>query len=704
MTFKTSEQSRVCIETPFHGATLSLESGWLAKQADGAVVVRHGDTMVLASVCGGAAKKGQDFFPLVVEYQEKSYAAGRIPGGFVKREGRPGEHEILASRLIDRPIRPLFPDGYNDEVQIICNVFSSDAEHHADVLAICAASAALHLSRLPFLGPIAAVRVGRINGTLVINPSMKELEKSDLNLIVAARKEAIVMVEGGADMVPEAEVLDALYFGHDEIKKIIALQEELRGKIGRPKIDFVPPAEDEALKARVTAAVGNRLEEALNIREKIPRRDAMVALEQEVLTALAEEFPERELEIKEMIHDWLSTIARQRIIKNKVRIDGRGTKEVRPIECQVEVLPRTHGSALFTRGETQALVTTTVGTSIDNQRVDTLVDREVKTFMLHYNFPPFSVGEVKMLRGASRREVGHGALAERALRAVLPSQKDFPYVLRVVSEILESNGSSSMASVCGGCLSLMDAGVPIKAPVGGVAMGLIKEGNTVEVLTDILGDEDHFGDMDFKVCGTEKGVTALQMDIKCDGLSRETMQQALQQAREGRLHILGEMKKALGEPRANLSKYAPRITVIKINPDKIRDLIGPGGKTIQSITASTGVRIDINDNGEVCIASADEEAKNRALEIIQGITAEAEIGKVYNGVVKRTTDFGAFVEILPGTEGLVHISQLAHERVREVTDVVKEGDEVLVRVLDIDRQGRIRLSRKEALEDDADDD
>ncbi|HQH26170.1 MAG TPA: polyribonucleotide nucleotidyltransferase [Oligoflexia bacterium] len=685
---------------PFHGANLSIETGWLAKQADGAAIVRHGDTMVLATVCSTPTDSDQDFFPLVVEYQEKTYAAGRIPGGFVKREGRPGEHEILASRLIDRPIRPLFADGFFDETQIICNVFSSDGEHHADVLAICAASAALHISKLPFLGPIAAVRVGRINGSLVINPSMKDLENSDLNLIVAASKDAIVMVEGGAQIVPESEVLDALYFGHDEIRKLIALQEELREKAGKPKLEVAPPAKDEALEARVKAVLGSRLEDALNIKEKLERRDAVKQAETDVLTALAEEFPEQERKIKELIHDLGKEISRRRIVKDKVRLDGRSPREVRPIECQVGVLPRVHGSGLFTRGETQALVTATIGTSIDTQRVDTLVDRDEKTFMLHYNFPPFSVGEVKMLRGASRREVGHGALAQRALIPVLPRQKEFPYVLRIVSEILESNGSSSMASVCGGTLSMLDAGVPIKEPVGGVAMGLIKEGDDVEVLTDILGDEDHFGDMDFKVCGTANGVTALQMDIKCTGLSRDTMERALGQAREGRLHILGEMAKTIGEPRPELSKYAPRITLLKINPDKIRDLIGPGGKTIQSIIAATGVRIDVSDNGEVAIASMDEDSRNRAVEIIQGLTAEAEIGKIYNGVVKRITDFGAFVEILPGTEGLVHISQLARGRVREVSDVVKEGDEVMVRVIDIDRQGRIRLSRKDALEAD----
>ena len=700
MSHKTSANSRVSVEIPFHGTTpLSIESGWVAKQANGAVIVRQGETMVLVTVCTGPSRMGQDFFPLTIEYQEKTYAAGRIPGGFFKREGRLSESEILTCRIIDRPIRPLFTDGFLDEVQVIATVLSADGVHSPDMLALCGASAALHISSLPFQGPIAGVRVGRINGQLVINPSRKDFDKSDLEFIVAGTREAIVMVEGGAQMVPESEVLEALYFGHAELQKVIELQEELRRKVGVPKMEFAAPAVDAALHESIKGVVGNRIEDALNIRGKHERRDALSAVTKDVLAALAEKFPERDKEIKDIVHDLVNLAARLQIVKKKVRLDGRGTRDVRPIECQVGVIPRAHGSALFTRGETQAFVTTTLGTSDDSQRIDNLTEQYEKPFMLHYNFPPYSTGEVKMLRGAGRREIGHGALAERALRRVLPSQKDFPYVIRVVSDITESNGSSSMASVCGGSMSLMEAGVKLSAPVGGVAMGLIKEGNDVEVITDILGDEDHFGDMDFKVCGTTTGITALQMDIKCTGLSKDTMFKALEQAKEARLHILGEMAKAITEGRSELSKYAPTIKTIKISPDKIRDIIGPGGKTIRSITETTGVKIDISDDGTVSIASPDGEASRRAIEIIMGLTEEAEIGRVYTGMVKRITDFGAFVEILPGTEGLVHISQLAHERVEQVSDIVREGDEVQVRVLDIDKQGRIRLSRKEALED-----
>ncbi len=700
MSHKTSANSRVTVEIPFHGTTpLSIESGWVAKQASGAVIVRQGETMVLVTVCTGPSRMGQDFFPLTIEYQEKTYAAGRIPGGFIKREGRLSESEILTCRIIDRPIRPLFTEGFLDEVQVIATVLSADGVHSPDMLALTGASAALHISALPFQGPIAGVRVGRVNGQLVINPSRKDFEKSDLEFIVAGSREAIVMVEGGAQMVPENEVLEALYFGHAELQKLIELQEELRRKVGVPKMEFAAPVVDAALHEKIKSVVGSRIEDALNIRGKHERRDALSAVTKDVLAALAEQFPEREKEIKDIVHDLVNLAARLQIVKKKVRLDGRGTRDVRPIECQVGVIPRAHGSSLFTRGETQAFVTTTLGTSDDSQRIDNLTEQYEKQFMLHYNFPPYSTGEVKMLRGAGRREIGHGALAERALRRVLPSQKEFPYVIRVVSDITESNGSSSMASVCGGSMSLMDAGVKILAPVGGVAMGLIKEGNDVEVITDILGDEDHFGDMDFKVCGTTTGITALQMDIKCTGLSRDTMSKALDQAKEARLHILGEMAKAITEGRSELSKYAPTIKTIKINPDKIRDIIGPGGKTIRSITETTGVKIDINDDGTVSIASPDGEASRRAIEIIMGLTEEAEIGRVYTGMVKRITDFGAFVEILPGTEGLVHISQLAHERVEQVSDIVREGDEIQVRVLDIDKQGRIRLSRKEALAD-----
>jgi polyribonucleotide nucleotidyltransferase len=691
MTFIPSSELRKKVEMPFAGDTLSFESGWVAKQAGGAVLARHGDTVVIATVCGGPAREGVDFFPMVVEYQEKTYAAGNIPGGFFKREGRPGPQEILVCRLVDRPIRPLFPDGYKDEVQIIINVLSADGVHSPDTLAICAASAALHVSDLPFDGPIAGVRVGRIDGQFVANPSPEQLLSSDINMIIAARDEAIVMVEGGAQIVPEDEVLDALYFGHEEVKKVIALQEELRALVGKEKVEYVPAETNAELEAKVLSLLGDRIPAAMQIREKAERKDALKQITNEVVEALEVEYPDDVKTIKSFIHEVENKSARELTVEG-IRIDGRELNKVRPIECETSLLPRTHGSSLFTRGQTQALVTTTLGTSMDAQRIETLDGKSEKTFMLHYNFPPYCTGEAKMIRGTSRREVGHGALAERALSVVLPDEKDFPYVLRVVSEVMESNGSSSMASVCGGSMSMMDAGVPLKDAVAGVAMGLIKEGGKIAVLTDILGDEDHFGDMDFKVCGTKDGLTALQMDIKCDGLTRETMTTALAQAREARLHILGEMKKAIEAPRDNLSAFAPRITTVKINPDKIRDLIGPGGKVIQSITKETGVKIDIADDGTVTVASSDEAGKTRALQLIEGITEEPEIGKVYAGVVKRIADFGAFVEILPGTDGLVHISQLSDERVEQVTDVLKEGEEVMVKVLDIDRQGRVRLT------------
>lgn len=701
MSEKLSDQLRVTVSTPFHSSDISFETGWIAKQAHGSVMVRQGDTMVLVTACTKPANPDQDFLPLVVEYQEKTYAAGKIPGGYIKREGRPAEIEILTSRLIDRPVRPLWPDGFFDEVQIICTVLSADGVHSPDVLAICGASAALHISSMPFLGPIAAVRVGRIGGTLIANPTKEEIKQSDLDFIIAGSKDAIVMVEGGADVVPEAEILDALYFGHSELQKLIALQDQLRAKVGKPKAEVTPPVRDAAITARVKELAETELYRINGIHNKAERRDAMSKLSETVKTTLATEFPEKEDEVKKIYDDLMYTVSRNKIVRDKVRIDGRNPTQVRPIECQVGVLPRAHGSALFTRGETQAIVTTTLGTGDDAQTIEGLGERIEKSFMLHYNFPPYSTGEVKMMRGTGRREVGHGALAERALRPVIPGPKENPYVMRIVSDITESNGSSSMASVCGGSMSLMDAGIKITEPVGGVAMGLIKEGNEVVVLTDILGDEDHFGDMDFKVCGTTRGVTAIQMDIKCTGLSKETMSQALAQAREGRLHILGEMAKTISQPRTELSQFAPQITVIKINPDKIRDVIGSGGKTIRSITESTGVKIDISDDGTVQIASPDGIAAKKAVEIIKSLTEEAEVGRIYSGLVKRIMDFGAFVEILPGTEGLLHISQIANERVERVTDYLKEGDEVPVRVLEIDRQGRIRLSRKEALDEAA---
>lgn len=696
MTQFGSAHSRKIVETQFHGGTFSIESGWIAKQANGAVLVRHGDTVVLVTVCRAPAKKDQDFFPLVVEYQEKFYAAGKIPGGFFKREGKPGENEILSCRLIDRPIRPLFPDGYLDEVQVICTVLSSDGVSNPNILAMCGASAALHISDIPFHGPMAAVRVGRCQGKLMINPAKAQLEGADIDVVLAGTKDAIVMVEGGAKFVSERDFLDALYFGHTELQKIIALQDELRGKVGKEKLIPAPAVEDSVLGEKVRVLAHDRLRHALFIKEKLERRESVGKIKEETLAALKEEFPEKEKLIAKELEKLTEIVVRTRVVEEGIRIDGRSCTEVRPIEIDVGVIPRAHGSALFTRGETQAIVTATLGTSSDAQRIDSITESAEKHFMLHYNFPPYSTGEVKMLRGTGRREVGHGALAERALKMVLPGIKEFPYVVRVVSDITESNGSSSMASVCGGSLALMDAGVATREAVAGVAMGLIKEAGKVAVLTDILGDEDHLGDMDFKVCGTVSGLSAVQMDIKCQGLSRETMEQALEQARVARLHILEKMAQVISKSRDKLSPYAPSIQTIKINPERIKDVIGPGGKTIRSIVESTGVKIDISDDGSVNIASSDGESSKRAIAIIMGLTEEAEIGKIYSGVVKRIMDFGAFVEILPGTEGLVHISQLSHRQVDRVSDVVKEGEQIMVRVLDIDRQGRIRLSKKEA--------
>ena len=700
MSAKTSSNSRVIVKEEFHGSELSFESGWVAKQAHGSVIVRAGDTVVLCTVCTAPPREGQSFFPMVCEYQEKSYAAGKIPGGFFKREGRPAEHEILTCRLIDRPIRPMFPKGFMDEVQIITTVLSCDEVNEPYTLAICGASAALHISQLPFLGPVAAVKVGRIDGKHVINPSPEEQKKSDIDMVVAATKDSIVMVEGGAQFVPDTEVLKALNFGHEEIKKIISLQEDLRSKVGVEKVEFVPVEDDKALAEKISSFATPKIIEALKITSKHDRKESISAVKADFIESLSEEeAEERRSEINDIFAGIVKHQSRAMIINSKTRIDGRGLTDVRPIECEVGFIPRAHGSALFTRGETQAIVTTTLGTSADTQRIDTLMAKtgEERNFMLHYNFPPYCTGEVKMMRGTARREVGHGALAQRAVEKILPGE-DYPYVVRIVSDVTESNGSSSMASVCGGSLSLMDAGVPVKDAVGGVAMGLIKEGEDVAVLTDILGDEDHFGDMDFKVCGSKEGITALQMDIKCTGLSQETMEKALQQAKDGRTHIINEMEKAISKPRQEMSQHAPQIHTMKVNPDKIRDIIGPGGKTIRSIVETTGVKIDVEDDGTVRIASSDGASSKRAIEIIEGLTEEAEIGKVYAGVVKKIVDFGAFVEILPGVEGLVHISQLEDKRVEKVADVVSEGEEVMVRVLDIDRQGKIRLSRKDAME------
>ena len=688
------------VEIDFHGRPLSIEVGRLAKQADGAALVRYGETVVLVTaVAAKELRLETDFFPLTVDYQEKTFAAGKIPGGFFKREGRPSEKEILTCRLIDRSIRPLFSEGLRCETQVIATVLSADRENDPDVVAMLGTSMALHVSDIPFLGPLAGVRIGRINGQWVINPTQSELPDSDADIFLSGSKDAIVMVEGGAKMVPEDEVLEALFTGHQAIQVLLQIQEEIRREIGKPK-RHVPLAERDQDVARwVEGLAAEKLSQALEISEKLERYKRFGEIKNEIVTQGLLEFPDKEKDIKAAFDELKRDSFRRLIIEKERRIDGRGLKEIRPISCEVEVLPRTHGSAIFTRGETQALVVTTLGTASDEQKIDALIGEHYKKFMLHYDFPPFSVGEVKFLRGPSRREIGHGNLAERALLPVLPPEESFPYTVRIVSEILESNGSTSMATVCGGSLSLMDAGVPIAEPVAGIAMGLIKEGEHVRVLSDILGDEDHLGDMDFKVAGTPKGITSLQMDIKIGGVNRDIMRQALYQAREGRLHILGIMGATMGSHRTSVSGHAPRIITIRVKPEKIREIIGPGGKVIRGIIEATGVKMDVEDDGTVTIASIDEAASRKAIEMVQKIAAEAEVGKIYKGTVRKIVDFGAFVEIFPGTDGLIHISQLAPERVRRVTDILKEGDEVMVKVLEIDRQGKIRLSRKEALQE-----
>ena len=688
------------IELDFHGRPLSIEIGRLAKQADGAALVQYGETVVLVTaVAARDLKLDMDFFPLTVDYQEKTFAAGKIPGGFFKREGRPSEKEILTCRLIDRSIRPLFAEGLRCETQVIATVLSADRENDPDVVAMLGASAALHVSDIPFNGPLAGVRIGRNNGQWVMNPTQSQLDESDVDIFLSGSKDAIVMVEGGAQMVPEEEILEALFAGHGAIQPLIEIQEQIRREIGKAKREVPLAKLDQAIVKRVEELALAKLKRALEVPEKLERYKRIAEAKAEVVPQALAEYPDKQKDIKNAFEELKRNVFRGLVIQQERRIDGRGLKDIRPITCEVEVLPRTHGSALFTRGETQALVVTTLGTTSDEQRVDALIGEHFKKFMLHYNFPPFSVGEVKFLRGPGRREIGHGNLAERALLPVLPVDDSFPYTIRIVSEILESNGSTSMASVCGGSLSLMDAGVPVSAPVAGIAMGLIKEGEHVRVLSDILGDEDHLGDMDFKVAGTADGVTSLQMDIKVSGVNRDVMHQALHQAKEGRLHILGIMNKSLPGPRTNVSGHAPRIVTLKVKPDKIREIIGPGGKVIRGIIEATGVKMDVEDDGTVRIASVDEEAAKKAIEMVQRIVAEAEIGKIYKGTVRKIVEFGAFVEILPGTDGLVHISQLAPGRVNKVTDILKEGDEVMVKVLEIDRQGKIRLSRKDALQE-----
>ncbi|UFS70842.1 polyribonucleotide nucleotidyltransferase [Geomonas sp. RF6] len=680
------------------GKTITIETGRMAKQASGAVMIKSGDTMVLVTaVATKTAKEGQGFFPLTVNYQEKAYAGGRIPGSFFKREGRPSDNETLTSRLIDRPIRPLFPENFLNDTQIMATVVSADKDHDPGILAMVGASAALMVSDVPFAGPIAGVKVGRVDGNFIANPTAEEMEKSDMEIVVAASKDAVIMVEGEANEVSESDMLEAIFFGHAAIQPILAAQEELAAKVGAVKREVPPPAVNAELQERVKALAYAGMKEAVRIKTKVERHNAIDAIRDETVAALSAEFEGSEKEIATFIEDMEYDLVREHIIVDGERIDGRDTKTIRNISSVCGLLPRAHGSALFTRGETQSLVAATLGTSVDEQRIDSLYGDTRKRFMLHYNFPPYSVGETSFRLAPGRREIGHGMLAERALQKVLPKHDDFPYTIRIVSDILESNGSSSMATVCGGALSMMDAGIPIKAPVAGIAMGLIKQGDSFAILSDILGDEDHLGDMDFKVAGTSAGVTALQMDIKIGGVTREIMQAALNQAKEGRLHILGEMAKALTGPRQELSPFAPRITTIWVKTDKIRDVIGSGGKNIRSVTEATGVSIDIDDTGKINIASTNKEACDLAIKMIRNLTAEAEEGKLYMGTVKKVMEFGAFVEIFPGTDGLVHVSELDTERVKNVTDVLREGDKVLVKCIGIDKQGKIKLSRKEAL-------
>jgi polyribonucleotide nucleotidyltransferase len=681
----------------FHGRPFGIETGKMAKQAGGSVLVKYGDTRVLVTaVSADTTRAGTDFLPLTVDYQEMTYAAGKIPGGFFKREGRPSEREILTCRIIDRPIRPLLPKGYYYETQIVASVLSIDQDNDPDIMALTGASCALCLSDVPFCGPIAAVRVGRIGGKFLFNPSGEDLLKSDMDLFVAGSRDDVVMVEGRFSEISEDDVLSAIVSAHRELQPLIDMQFELMKEAGKPKRSFEEKTLDAALRTQVEKAAADSITKTLAIPVKQERYKALSALRQEITAAIAPDDPTMAAEAAACFDDVHHHVLRDIILKG-VRIDGRKFDEIRQITCEVGILPRTHGSALFTRGETQVMASTTLGTSQDEQKIDALRGESYKSFMLHYNFPPFSVGEARPLRGPSRREIGHGALAERAISSVLPKDDNFPYTIRIVSDVLESNGSSSMATVCGSSLSLMDAGVPIKAHVAGIAMGLVKEGDKVAVLSDIMGDEDHAGDMDFKVAGTTNGITALQMDIKITGVGEDIMKRALAQAGQGRLFILKKMSEAIDRPRAELSPHAPRIVTFFINPDKIRDVIGPGGKVIRKIVSDTGVRIDISDDGKVEIASIDEAAASKAINTIKELTKEAAIGEIYEGKVVRVVDFGAFVEILPGVDGLVHISQLTRNRVNKVTDVIKEGDTVRVKVIDVDKEGRIKLSRKEAL-------
>jgi polyribonucleotide nucleotidyltransferase len=691
----------------FAGSDLSIKVHYIAGQADGAVLVTYGETVVLVTIVSARSQReGLDFLPLTVDYQEMTFAAGKIPGGFFKREGRPNEREILICRIIDRSKRPLFPKGYNFETQLIASVLSVDGEHDPDVAALLGASAALQISNIPFNGPIAGVRIGRLDGKLIANPT--SMQDSDLDMFIVGRKVVpgtggkpydvnLVMLEGGAKELGEEDIVQGINLALESMRPVMELQDEMQKAIGKAKRAFTPPVIDEALYRKISALVTEGFKEAYGISEKLDRYGKLRDVREKAVETLCKEDPSLKPIVEHVIEKIDRGILRNMILSQKRRVGGRAYDEIRAISSEVGLLPRTHGSALFTRGETQALVTITLGTSRDEQRMDYITGEERRSFMLHYNFPPFSVGEVKRMGSPGRREVGHGALARRALLPVIPSQEEFPYTIRTVSDIVASNGSSSMASVCGGALSLMDAGVPLKDVVAGIAMGLLKEGDNVAVLSDILGDEDHAGDMDFKVCGTKKGITALQMDIKIDGINEQILRKALQQAKDGRFFIIDKMKETLAEPRKELSQYAPRIITMKIRPDRIRDLIGTGGKNIRQIVAETGVNIDVEDDGTVLIASTDLEAADRAIAMVKWLTEEAEIGKIYMGTVKKVVDFGAFVEILPGTEGLVHISQLDTKRVAKVTDVVNEGDKIPVKVIEIDSNGKIRLSRKDAL-------
>ncbi len=684
------------------GKAIHIEVGRVAKQASGSAVVTMGETVVLVTaVCSWEPRPGVDFVPLTVEYQEMSYAGGRIPGNFFRRDmGRPSEQEILVSRLIDRPIRPLFPKGFDMETQVIASVLSTDKEHEADVLAILGASTALNLSEIPFACPVAAVRVCKIGGRLVINPKRSEQEDAELNLIVCGNKNAIVMVEGGSKFLPESEIVDALFYAHQAMQPLIKMQEDLISEIGLSKREFIKAVDlSEDILQEVRVAGRPLLEEVITTASKKERQLKRASSYKAIMEQVSGRFEGQEAIVASAIRELEKNMVREMILEKGRRIDGRSLTDIRPIECMVGLLTRVHGSALFTRGETQALVLTTLGSEFDEQRVESIYGDYTRYFMFHYNFPPFSVGEVRRLAGPGRREIGHGALAQRALTPVMPSHEDFPYCVRVVSEILESNGSSSMASVCGGSLSLMDAGVPIKEAVAGVAMGLVMGDEKVAVLTDIMGDEDHYGDMDFKVAGTKDGVTALQMDIKVEGITKEIMEKALAQAREARLFILDKMNSVISRPRPEISKYAPTVTTIYVKPEKVREIIGPGGKTVKDICNVSNCKIELSDNGKVLIAGPDKESTEKAIEMIKALTKEAELGKIYTGKVVRITDFGAFVEILPGVDGLVHISQLDKRRVAKVTDVVREGQDIPVKVIEIDQEGRIRLSRKAALEE-----